>query len=88
MSAVLRTGIATDVLVTASAPGHQKPYLNRRSDMYFNHEELARSHAHERLEEAIRRERVHRLVVAHRAARRAEESVLRARRLLASVVVG
>lgn len=51
--------------------------------MQLMHEELARAHAAQRLEEAVRRARVHRLVAAHRATRRAEEMALRARRLLA-----
>ena len=56
--------------------------------MHLMHEDLARAHSAQRLEEAVRRERMHRLVVAHRAQRRAEQAALRARRLLASAVVG
>jgi len=56
--------------------------------MQLMHEDLARAHAAQRLEEAVRRERAHRLVAAHRAHRRAEQAALRARRLLASAVVG
>ena len=56
--------------------------------MHLMHEDLARAHSAMRLEEAVRRERMHRLVVAHRAHRRAEQAALRARRLLASAVVG
>jgi hypothetical protein len=55
--------------------------------MQLMHEDLARAHAAQRLEEAVRRERAHRLVAAHRAHRRAEQAVARARRLLASVAL-
>ena len=55
--------------------------------MQLMHEDLARAHSAQRLEEAVLRERRHRLVAAHRAARRAEEAALRARRLLALAVV-
>ena len=67
---------------------HQTDILNRSTEMQLMHEDLARAHSQLRLEEAVRRERAHRLVVAHRAARRAEQASMRARRLLASVVVG
>jgi hypothetical protein len=67
---------------------HQNVVPNRSTEMQLMHEDLARAHAAQRLEEAVRRERLHRLVVAHRAHRRAEQAALRARRLLASVVVG
>ena len=67
---------------------HQTVVLNRSTEMQLMHEDLARAHAAQRLEEAVRRERMHRLVVAHRAHRRAEQAALRARRLLASAVVG
>lgn len=66
---------------------HQTYVLNRSFEMYLLHEDLARAHAAQRLEEAIRRQRAHRLVAAHRAARRAEEAALRARRLLALAVI-
>jgi hypothetical protein len=55
--------------------------------MQLIHEDLARAHSAMRLEEAIRRQRHHRLVAAHRAARRAEVAAMRARRLLALAVV-
>ena len=55
--------------------------------MQLIHEDLARAHAAQRLEEAVRRERRQRLVAAHRASRRAEQAALRARRLLALVAV-
>lgn len=71
---------------TRTAP--QTPILNRSTEMQLMHEDLARAHAAQRLEEAVRRERSHRLVAAHRAHRRAEQAALRARRLLASAVVG
>jgi hypothetical protein len=51
--------------------------------MNLLHEDLARADHAQRLEEAQRRQRVHRLVAARRANRRAEEAALRARRLLA-----
>jgi hypothetical protein len=66
---------------------HQTHVLNRSTEMQLMHEDLARAHSQQRLEEAVRRERAHRLLVAHRAARRAEQAAMRARRLLASVVV-
>ena len=62
--------------------------VNRSTEMQLIHEDLARAHSQHRHEDALRRERAHRLVVAHRAARRAEQAALRARRLLASAVIG
>jgi len=50
--------------------------------MFLMHEDMARAHAAQRLEEAARRQRAHRLVAAHRASRRAEEAALRAHHLL------
>jgi len=67
---------------------NQTLHLNRSTEMHLMHEDLARAHSALRLEEAVRRERMHRLVVAHRAQRRAEQAAMRARRLLASAVVG
>jgi hypothetical protein len=67
---------------------HPTHILNRSTEMQLMHEDLARAHSAQRLEEAVRRERAHRLVVAHRAARRAEQAAMRARRLLASAVIG
>ena len=67
---------------------HQNVVLTRSTEMQLMHEDLARAHAAQRLEEAVRRERHHRLVAAHRAHRRAEQAALRARRLLASAVIG
>jgi len=71
-----------------TATSHETHILNRSTEMQLMHEDLARAHSQMRLEEAVRRERAHRLVVAHRAARRAEQASMRARRLLASVVAG
>jgi hypothetical protein len=56
--------------------------------MQLMHEDLARAHTARLLEEAAREVRAHRLVAAHRAARRAERAALRARRLLALAVAG
>jgi hypothetical protein len=75
-------------LARPTATSHETHILNRSTEMQLMHEDLARAHAQMRLEEAVRRERAHRLVVAHRAVRRAEQASMRARRLLASVVVG
>jgi len=81
--------IALDVEPTVpTRTVHQTVVLNRSTEMQLMHEDLARAHAAQRLEEAVRRERQHRLVAAHRAHRRAEQAALRARRLLASAVVG
>ena len=71
-----------------AAPTNVNHVLNRSKAMHLMNEDMARAHSVLRLEEAVRRERAHRLVVAHRAARRAEQASMRARRLLASVVVG
>lgn len=67
---------------------HQTHDPNRSFEMQLMHEDLARAHSQQRLEETVRRERSRRLVLALRASRRAEESVMRTRRILASVVVG
>ena len=75
-------------LARPTATSHETHILNRSTEMQLMHEDLARAHAAQRLEEAVRRERQHRLVAAHRAHRRAEQAALRARRLLASAVVG
>jgi hypothetical protein len=81
--------IAPDVeLTNPTGTVHQNVVPNRSTEMQLMHEDLARAHAAQRLEEAVRRERQHRLVAAHRAHRRAEQAALRARRLLASAVVG
>lgn len=81
------TAGAAAALATPTAPDHQTHIQNRSTEMQLMHEELARAHAAQRLEEAVRRARVHRLVAAHRATRRAEETALRARRLLALATV-
>ena len=89
MSARRPVEIATDVeLSTPTRTVHQTAVLNRSTEMQLMHEDLARAHAAQRHEEALRRERQHRLVVAHRAHRRAEQAAQRARRLLASAVIG
>lgn len=62
--------------------------VNRSREMQLMHEDLARAHSAARLEEVERQRRALRLVAAHRAARRAEEAALRARRLLALAVSG
>jgi hypothetical protein len=67
---------------------HQNVVPNRSTEMQLMHEDLARAHAAQRLEEAVSRSRQYRLVAAHRAHRRAEQAALRARRLLASAVIG
>jgi hypothetical protein len=84
-----RSVLAPDVEPTEpTRTVHQNVVPNRSTEMQLMHEDLARAHAAQRLEEAVRRERQHRLVVAHRAHRRAEQAALRARRLLASAVIG
>jgi len=78
--------IAADVEPTEPTRSvDQTHVVNRSTEMQLMHEDLARAHAAQRLEEAVRRERAHRLVAAHRAHRRAEQAASRARRLLASV---
>jgi hypothetical protein len=74
-------------VTTPTSPDHQTHILNRSTEMQLMHEDLARAHSALRLEETVRRERAHRLLVAHRAARKAEEATLRARRLLALATV-
>src|SRR3954468_20735116 len=82
------TAMTTDENTAANAaPLVVNTHLNRSKAMQLMHEDLARAHSQHRLEELIRHERSRRLVRAHRAARRAEEAALRARRLLALVVV-
>jgi len=89
VTAVRRSVIAVDVEPTQpTRSADQTHVMNRSTAMQLMHEDLARAHAAQRLEEAVRRERAHRLVAAHRAHRRAEQAALRARRLLASAVVG
>ncbi len=85
----LRSLIAPEVgLTQPTRTVHQTVVLNRSTEMQLMHEDLARAHAAQRLEEAVRRERAYRLVAAHRAQRRAEQAAMRARRLLASAVIG
>ena len=78
----------TNGSLSPAALDHQKPDLKRKTEMQLLHEDLARAHSQHRLEELVRVERKRRLVAALRAGRRAEESALRVRRILASVVVG
>ena len=88
MSTGSRSVLAPDVELTEpTRTVHQNGVPNRSTEMQLMHEDLARAHAAQRLEEAVRRERAHRLVAAHRAHRRAEQAAQRARRLLASVAL-
>jgi hypothetical protein len=75
-------------LARPTSVNQQTHILNRSTTMQLMHEDLARAHSQLRLEDAVSRARVHRLVAAHRAARRAEQAAARARRLLASAVIG
>lgn len=72
---------------TTCTATHTNVVWNRSTEMQLLHEDLARAHQAARYEELVRRERAHRLVAAHRAARRAEAASRRARRLLALVAV-
>ena len=83
-----RVTTAAAMIITPITADQQTYDVNRRTQMQLMHEDLARAHAAQRLEEAIRRQRAHRLVAAHRAARRAEKAAMRARRLLALAVAG
>ncbi len=88
MTALMIGRIAeSESVTTPTSPDHQTHIVNRSTEMHLMHEDLARAHAAQRLEETVRRERAHRLLVAHRAARKAEEATLRARRLLALATV-
>jgi hypothetical protein len=78
------TPSTTDPVVGPTVP---KDALNRSKKMQLLHEDLARAHTAQRLEEIQRQQRAVRLVAAHRAQRRAQEAALRARRLLALAVV-
>ena len=70
-------------MIAPTAPHHVTDILNRSTEMQLMHEDLARAHSAQRLEEAMRWQRSRRLAAAHRASRRAEQAALRARRLLA-----
>ena len=83
-----RVTTAAAMIISPIMADHQTYDVNRRTQMQLMHEDLARAHAAQRLEEAIRRQRAHRLVAAHRAARRADKAAMRARRLLALAVAG
>jgi hypothetical protein len=86
--------VITAATNTSSAvePGHESPtdqgalivnnIPNRSTEMLLMHEELARAHNQARFEERLRHERSLRVVRAHRAQRRAEHAVVRARHLL------
>lgn len=78
------TGLAE--VIRPTAPDHQTHILNRSTEMQLMHEDLARAHSAQRLEEAVRRQRAYRLAAAHRASRKAEQAALRARRLLALAI--
>lgn len=86
-TAVTSIRAADESHISSTAPDHQTTIVNRSTMYQLMHEELARAHAASRLEETISRERAYRLVAARRAARRAEQSAVRARRLLALAVV-
>jgi hypothetical protein len=75
------------VTAPAEMPTSINDVVNRSHEMQLMHEDLARAHSAQRLEEVSSRQRALRLVAAQRAARRAEEAALRARRLLALAVV-
>jgi hypothetical protein len=82
------TAVTTSDHIPSGMPDPTDPNdaLNRSREMQLLHEDLARAHQAQRLEEAQRRQRAVRIVAAHRASRRAEEAALRARRLLALAV--
>ncbi|HEX2176374.1 MAG TPA: hypothetical protein VHG70_10720 [Nocardioidaceae bacterium] len=63
-----------------------RTFLNRSTQMYLMHEDLARAHMSARLEEARAERRALVLARAQRAAKRAERKALQARLLLARVV--
>lgn len=89
MTGPAQRGPAIPVSLAGPGPAnHQNRHLNRSTEMQLIHEDLARAHAAQRLDEAVARARVHRLAVAYRAQRRAELAAARARRLLACAVVG
>jgi len=75
-------------LARPTSVNQQTHILNRSTTMQLMHEDLARAHSQLRLEDAFGRARAHRPVPAPRAARRAEQAAARARRLLASAVIG
>ena len=70
-------------MIAPTAPHHVTDILNRSTEMQLIHEDLARAHTAQRLEELTRHQRARRLAAAHRADRRAEQAAQRARRLLA-----
>ena len=68
-------------------PGAKDSRQNRTREMQLIPEALARAHMHDRLQEAERERRAHRVVTARRLQRRAERASLRARRALAMAVM-
>lgn len=64
----------------------QATTADRSTGMYLVHEQLARERARSMREEAQRRQRANRLVIARRWQRRAERATMRARLARAAVV--
>ena len=62
---------------------HMKTYRNGRNDMNLMHEELARAQMSARLGEALELRRGHRLAMARRMSRKAEQAAQQARLALA-----
>jgi len=77
-------GSATPDFTTSGANDSRQ---NRTREMQLIPEALARAHMHDRLQEAERERRAHRVVTARRLQRRAERASLRARRALAMAVM-
>ncbi|MDX3456632.1 hypothetical protein PV396_32570 [Streptomyces sp. ME02-8801-2C] len=77
-------GSATQDFITTGANDSRQ---NRTREMQLIPEALARAHMHDRLQEAERERRAHRVVTARRLQRRAERASLRARRALAMAVM-
>ncbi|MGZ4591743.1 MAG: hypothetical protein ACXV4A_14010 [Actinomycetes bacterium] len=82
MTATEHTAASAASIAAEAAPTIVNSVLNRSKAMQLMHEDLARAHSAYHLEELLRHERSRRVARAHRAARRAEEAALRARRLL------
>ncbi|MEU6118510.1 hypothetical protein ABZ840_28675 [Streptomyces sp. NPDC047117] len=76
----------TDMPAPANSGANERRQ-NRTREMQLIPEALARAHIHERLREAERDRRAHRLATARRMQRRAERASLRARRALAMAVM-
>jgi hypothetical protein len=77
-------GSATPDFTTTGANDSRQ---NRTREMQLIPEALARAHMHDRLQEAERERRAHRVVTARRLQRQAERASLRARRALAMAVM-